>query len=201
MTGVPTTDELPPQLWLSREGVEPDPERFEPVGGNRIECKPYGGLWTSSQQRVECGWTGEVYPSDWLRWCYTESWIGGTEVWRLMPEQDLEVVEVDGLDDLRVVMDRFGQREEIISHYEGDEPVYAGLSAKNLIDFETMAEQFDGMRVTVDGQAETRITESGEPDLYGWDSESVLWFRFAFEEWEFLGEIDPEDPESAMEVV
>jgi hypothetical protein len=46
------------------------------------------------------------------------------------------------------------------------------------LDFERMAQDFDGMHLTDEGQWSTRLTQ---PSLYGWDCESTCWFRWMFD--------------------
>ncbi len=46
-----------------------------------------------------------------------------------------------------------------------------------VLDFEKLARDFDGIWLTAEGQWDTRMTS---PNLYGWDVECVLFFRWVF---------------------
>jgi len=173
---------LPDQLWMVRGDEEPEEEprreAFEAVEGNRLHCKPYGGMWTSTYTPED------EYDSDWIRWCSTEGFLAGRHTYRLSVQDDLRIVEVDGLDDLRTVAQR----------YQTDSEPHGQLH-RVYYDFEALAEEFDAMRLTEEGQRKTRLTGSKEPDLYGWDSECTLWLRWAFEEVEYHGYYDNELPD------
>ena len=182
--GLTTRSTLPNQLWMTpgEEGEEePDPpteEEYTPVSGNRLHCKPYGGFWTST-------FTPDAeYDSDWIRWCSSEGFHAGRETFRLAVESDLRIVEVDTLSDLRNVLER----------YENDAEPYVNIPHEQALDFEALAEDFDGMRLTAEGQVKTRMPGMSQPNLYGWDSECTLWFSWSFEDVEYVGTCENELP-------
>lgn len=152
-------------------GDFPDPERFEPVDNGHLEVKPYGGLWTST-------YTPEAeHETDWLRWCSTEGYYAGRVKFMLFPKDDLNILEVDTMDDLRPIVERYPEEEK-----------YAFLPRSHAIDFEAIADDgYDGIRLTKQGQVNTRMTPADEPDLYGWDAECTLWFNWCFEDWVYFG--------------
>lgn len=173
-TDIHTIDSLPDQLWMSVDRKEPPSnERMDPIGENVLPIKPKGGLWTSTYT------PNAEFDSDWLRWCYTEGYIAGTYAFRLKVEPDLDIVEIRGMKDLRRVVDKYSMDEyknRITRDHEYP------------IDFESMAEDYDAMRLTEEGQVDTRMPGMDEPDLYGWDSESTLWFNWCFTDVEYVGE-------------
>jgi len=183
-----TRETLPDQLWMTTgeedEGPErePKPEEFDPVDGEKhLKIKPVGGMWTST-------FTPDAdHDSDWIRWCSTEGFLSGRHAWRLTPKEDPRIIEVDSMEDLWAVVQRF-EDEEYLPEYPQGVQDYA-------LDFEAMADEFDAMRLTEEGQRKTRLTGSKEPDLYGWDSECTLWFRWAFESVEYHGYYDNELPD------
>lgn len=64
-----------------------------------------------------------------------------------------------------------------LAHYEADQL----LVTMRWLKFSEMAKQFDGMHLTDNGQWATRLPPFDSPNLYGWDCESTLWFRWAFD--------------------
>lgn len=154
---------MKPQLFV--HGEEPDPEKFDKVQNREAFWKPKGGLWTS---------TLDGDSSAWIDWCKRERWglSEGMGKFALYPEDDVDVFVVDVYDDL----------EQLVEDYPRDIQF-----PRPLIDFEKMAEDYDGMQVTERGQAETRF---GKVNLYGWDCESTFWFNWCFEDVDYLGEVD-----------
>lgn len=156
---------LPIQLYMTN-GDEPDASEFESVENGHLEVKPFGGLWTSSFIP-----DGE-HDSDWLRWCETEGYFAGRVRWYLWPEEDLDILEVDTLDDLREIVDRYPETEK-----------YTLDIHHSAIDFEAIAaDGWDALHLTEEGQWNTRMPGRENPNLYGWDSECTLWFNWCFEE-------------------
>lgn len=138
-------------------------EQFRPVRNGEYGKKPdvKTGLWTST-------YTPDAEDlSDWLRWCRVDSKWTYPLRFVLEPEPDLKILVVDTMKDL----------EKIVARYQGG---YGGWvsSFTARLDFEQMlADGYDGMHLTEEGQWRTRLTE---PNLYGWDCESTIWFRWVF---------------------
>ncbi len=160
---------------------------MEPVE-NRLP-KPRGGLWTSSLRGGEC---------EWIEWCRESGFYEGVErAFLLEVEDGVRVLTVDTLEDLKEVVAEYG-----LYGYTGDplgdgpSVVYPGdldrlegwFPAHFVPNFEGVAGDFDGFRVTSRGQRETRF--SMPLNLYGWDSESTLWFDWCFESVEEAGPVD-----------
>ena len=124
-----------------------------------IGVKPRFGLWTSSY--VEgC--------SAWVEWCRDENFCNPYALnWFLLePNPKARVLVIDTLADLKRLLAEFKQ------------PPAPGFEAiTTWPDFERIAEHWDAMHLTEAGQWRTRLTL---PSLYGWDSESTLWFHWCF---------------------
>lgn len=177
-----TTVGLDDQIWMSQDkNNEPDPTKLDSVEGEmHLPIKPTGGMWTST-------YTPESeYDTDWIRWCSTEGFYGGRHKWLMEPKPDVHVLVVDSLDDLRAVANLYEK-----DTYKGKD---ASLISDVVLDFPEIARDFDAMRLTEKGQRKTRMTPMDEPDLYGWDSESVLNFRWNWSSYKYLGHSDIEVP-------
>ncbi len=122
--------------------------------------KPKGGLWTSTYD--------ERLGSDWIQWCLSEEFRGPEfDCWLLRPREGAKVYTIDSLADLIDLVYAYGALRN--SH----------------ADYEKIARDYDGVRLTKEGQWATRF--SYPYSLYGWDCESTLWFRWCFESVEHLG--------------
>jgi hypothetical protein len=132
----------------------PDEDLVQPLK-NAYWHKPEGGIWTCPAGAEE----------NWANWCATEmpEWIEGTDTYRLTPRAGTQVAVIDSFDDLRALIEAY--------------PLRDALSGTGL-NFEAMARDFDGIWLTARGQWATRFTT---PGLYGWDVETVLFFRWSFQ--------------------
>lgn len=156
------------QLHVRREDGF-DVERMQPVlAVDRVWVKPRaGGLWTSSYSS-ECG-------SAWVQWCIEERVVADCaegagswpECWLLEPHADARICEIDSFDDLRRPCLCYGRPQDDSPH------------ASTYLDWSLLAEHFDAVHLTEEGEWATRL--SAPYDLYGWDCESTLWFRAAFD--------------------
>jgi len=121
-----------------------DPDKFKPIK-NRDFVKPEGGLWASPVDS-EYGWR---------EWCEAEKFN----------EEKLEIAfQFEYTGRFLVINSQYGLgamcwRE--VDYWRG----------KLVPDFELMAIEIDAIHLTARGQAATRWSQ---PDLYGWDCESVL---------------------------
>jgi len=154
--------DLAVQAWVTPADnpILPCEARFKPIR-NRSFVKPENGLWTST-------WLGEPKVSGWVEWCRSESFsIGGHQTWLLTPKPEARIAVVREMQDLKTLLNRYPlQRGKSEDHF------------MQYLDFERMAQDFDGMHLTEAGQWETRLTQ---PSLYGWDCESTCWFRWMFD--------------------
>lgn len=170
-----TGKELGPQIWLDRHNHEsesprtrrPHPAEFKSpfTSAMTLPCKPGGGLWTSSHLLGE----DEPYLSDWVRYS-TEDGFGPGEfrAWRLVPRDDVKLLEVDTFADLASLHNFYGEVHYLTPQYE-----------QYVLNFERMAKAgYDGFHLTYQGQIATRLSQPF--NLYGWDCESTLWFTWPF---------------------
>lgn len=156
---------LSTQLRVGR--AQPEPTLLRPVN-NTDDClgaKPKGGLWTSSYSRE--------HGSDWIRWCESEdfrvpgTWHGPStwRGWLLEPDEFARVLVIDSLRTLRSVLKQYWRLS-----------LFAPIDSPKL-DFEKLAQDFDAVSLTEKAEWATRHSE---PNLYGWDCESTVWFRWCF---------------------
>jgi len=180
---LPTETLTADQLWMAIDQEPPSEGEMSPIEPGPLGIKPSGGLWTST-------YTPEAeYDSDWLRWCSSKGMMAGSHAYRLEIVGEPEVIVVDSLEDLVAVKDEYETKHRKID----GEYQYIEEWGQDAINFVEMAEDFDGMRLTAEGQVETRLTPSHCPDLYGWDSESTVWFDWLFEVAEYVGQYETEE--------
>jgi len=150
-----TGQDLGTQLHSKRLGLTLCASKMEPVTNDRFH-KPQGGLWTST--------ANDETVSGWYEWGKNEGMIAPNAVtWTLIPEPNALLVEIDSYGDLTALVAQYGG---------------SGSYGQLVIDFEAMARDgYDGMHLTDRGQWATRMSK---PNLYGWDCESTVWFRWAF---------------------
>jgi len=153
---------VPPQLWCSR--TENGKFRCTPPKNNPASNKPVGGCWTSTFT-PDAEWC-----SDWLEWCSVEEpdWLtGNCEV--LIPKDNVRVFVLNSLKDLKELYSKYGEVVE-----ENGRKYYT-------LNWEKMAKDLDGVWLTKEGVKNlTRQINAEVPDLYGWDAESIVWFRDVF---------------------
>ena len=162
-----TKSKLPPQLFCPRHMRELKPY-IEPVINDWV--KPHGGLWTSTYT------PDEKYCSDWIVWCVREEmyeWVSDS-CYILYPNPDAKILTIDSKEDLKRVIDQY----------------HIVKNGKKYLDYERISKDFDAIHLTERGQWDTRLLE---PNLYGWDCESTLWFRN-----KFLGAIPIEKDENKI---
>lgn len=151
---------IPKQLHVGKE--MPSPYRIQPIRNRPHFCKPLGGLWTSTFD-LQRG-------SDWIQWCLYEQFnVPKDNVWNgyiLIPARDARLFIIDSEQDLIDMLSWYGELPA---------PEYDYNRYPN---FENMLSDFDGIRLTEQGEKETRL--SRPHNLYGWDCESTLWFRWKF---------------------
>lgn len=142
---------------------KPRRERLEPVLNDEstpITNKPTGGLWTSPID-AEYGWD---------QWCLDNEahWLGRCWKLRIVGEPKLAFV------DSRAAMNRLALQ------YPFERP-FGGFTHRG-INFEQLADDFDGLWLTTQGHFATRLLDPDEPNTYAWDCETVLWFRWCFDQ-------------------
>jgi hypothetical protein len=173
------------QLYVGRRAPTPRSRRFRGFRrrallerGPCLGSKPaHGlGLWTAPYE--------EGVGSPWTAWCECEEYaplyavVGHRRIllgqWRgyvLRPRAAARIVVVDNYADLERLVARYPAPPIRLA----PRGVYAELPG---LDFAVLARDYDGLYVTEDGEQATRFTV---PTLYGWDCQSVVWFRWCFE--------------------
>lgn len=161
------------QLFISDNA--PSPSKIAEAKNQNGFCKPKGGLWTST-------WNQDEYSSGWVDWCLSEEFDDPlNKRWFILkPKEKLNILTIDSLSDLIKLIDKYPWQENSL-HY-----------LKPTLDFEAIAKDFDAIHLTESGQIQTHLPmnlfEMKMIDLYGWDCESTLWFRWCFDE---VAEIEP----------
>src|SRR5579859_5289640 len=198
------------QLHLSGDHTKPlaAPVRAVENSEESAFCKKpkrETGFWTSS-------WQEETQDSGWVEWCVSENFDEPYKRawWVLTPAKTANLYIVDGLADLLTLLDQFPwetemqQRMNAILEASWKEmtldPLMLRVMGPTLttrrnrhrcyIDFERLAQEYDGIWLTEQGNCETHL--SYPHDLSGWDCESILWFRWCFDHVERIETPSPE---------
>jgi len=129
-----------------------------PVKNTRfVKPEPGSGLWTSTYRDGGSAWVDAAEEMGFsprsVNWFVLE------------PDPNARVLVMRTLADLRRLLRDFAAP-----------PLWPG---SNMMwpDFERISDNWDAIHLTEAGQWKTRLTI---PSLYGWDSESTLWFRWRF---------------------
>lgn len=149
-------------------GGAPRPELIQPTRNrpslySAVALPAGGGFWTST-------WNEKERSSDWLDFCRVNGlrYLENSERYLLTVDRNARVYHVDSVKDLDTLFAIcYGAQVEVFrltQHY----PV---------LDYEKLAERYDGIHLTKRGQRRTRHSE---PNFYGWDCECTYWFRWSF---------------------
>ncbi len=141
-----------------------------PVQNDSFGVKPKFGLWTSSYLDGKSAWVdayqdmfGHSGSDVRALSAYSLNWF------LLEPDPAARVLVIDTMADLRRLVAKFPARQEF------------GTFCRVWPDFERISEHYDAMQLTENGQWRTRMPiEPNAPNLYGWDAESTVWFRWCF---------------------
>ena len=167
------------QVFLGKR--EPRADRLIPVTpsqGMFGSVKPMGGMWTSSPS---------AHISGWAEWCRGEQFSDNAQqMWELVPSAEVELAEIDSLDDLKALHLLYGRSEELVTYRH------------HWLDYSLIAERYAGIHLTDNGQWATRLTQPY--NLYGWDCESTLWFRWSFGEVRHVGTVHVHEPSTMSDV-
>lgn len=159
---------LPSLGWVA-------PNRCEPTLINPIKniysVKPLGGLWLSPLNNTQC--------TKWGNWLKREKWFLDEDPASFVHQtisliQDSRILTISSWGDFQEILSKY-----LLLHPDFEERLEWDLPSE-FIDFEQMAEDWDGLYLTARGQASTRFGPGGllmnTPNLYGWDLESLLLF-------------------------
>lgn len=113
--------------------------------------------------------------SGWCQWCLSEEFDCDRDkaefpLWTLETDPAARVLEIASYADLESVCKTYPHRRDWEWRGNRHYDLYP--------DWKRIAEDFDAVHMTDDGQWATRLTHP--LNLYGWDCESTLWFRWAF---------------------
>ncbi len=145
--GTASTQKLGPQLYVHDDAAfKPAiwPVRNDPKGLR----KPLGGFWTSSYDRN--------YGSGWVRWCVAYRYNEPLDLhWTVLTaSKSARVATIDSQFDVGALIERYPR----------------ALRRRRGIDFERLAEEYDGLHLTPAGYLATSTTRA-RPALLGWDCE------------------------------
>lgn len=169
--GLPQEENIGKQIWISKGGI-PIEDEFQEVVNGPMNKPQKGGFWTST-------YTPEAdYISHWMEWVskegYSEEW---SDVYLLYFPDSLDILRIDSRRDFELILDTYSRKNKVKGY--GDK----------WLDFEAISmDGWDGIHLTRNGQKETKGTDNNSTDLYAWDTESVLWFDFVFNDYELLRE-------------
>jgi len=143
---------MTPQLHITTEAtLRPE---VQPV--RNFSVKPKGGFWTSTYCDGRSEWVDAC--QDMFESAYQKNWF------LLVPSLSARILQINSLADLKYLL-RTAPNPCPRTHIVW-------------LDFEALAHSYDAITLTTRGQIETRLT--WPETLYGWDSESTLWFRWMF---------------------
>jgi|GEM_PF-2895992 len=158
----------PTPVYVSED--EPSPDAVDPIENWNV--KPVGGLWTAPLLDDSDG-----LATAWTEWMNAEQYVPYGEnarLYALEPRDDVDLFVVDSLD----------AAKELYAF--GDSGPAEVLSSA--VDYEAIVDEYDGVRLTHEGQIDTRL--SWEANLNGWDCASTVWFDWCFESVEDLGPLE-----------
>ncbi len=152
--------------------------------------EPGTGLWTSS-------WRESTRDSDWVEWCKASDYGSvDTRIWWLLtPNERTNLYTIESRFDLLDLLTRYTWETDMLKQlnesigpmqealvYSWSEPFRRPLPIERRhfawIDFEKLAQEYDGIWLTEAGNASTHL--SFPHNLNSWDCESILWFRWCF---------------------
>ncbi len=154
--------QMPPQLHVYKSNYNNKLIKTVFPIINKQWVKPLGGIWTSTLSRGK---------SDWVRWCIEsgmDHWVEDCINYVLFPRK-CNVITISSLEDLEKLIARFPTKI---------------MTGNDHICFETVAKYYDAIHLTSKGLRECHL--SYPYDLYGWDCESTIWFRWCFKKVKLL---------------
>jgi len=122
------------------------------------------GLWTSTYSKSK--------GSGWIEWCVGEHFHvpkAGTKMTLLKPDKDVRIYVIDTYEDLAALVKRYPL-------LNNSQPAF--LRFMESFDYRAMSKDYDAIHLTDNGQWKTRMSQPHT--LYGWDCETVYWFRMKF---------------------
>jgi len=153
---IPTMSDVPVVVFMNEHA--PASDRLEPIRNWR-PTKPAGGLWTSPHR--------PDIISEWVEFAQSEMphlWAPDG-VYLLTPSSDARVIDMSAAGAIDAVL---GSARRTLKD------TYYGPGWMDFIDYEALSADYDGIYVP-----------RGMTRLYlfsGWDVETILWFRWCFDD-------------------
>lgn len=140
--------------WIFISNDKITKEKFNRIQNDSF-IKPKGGLWLSPYTK------DNEYTSQWHYFLTNEMDINtkGMKGTIISIKENAKILVIDSLDDLKKIFEKYELIDEITSRFF------------RILDFEKIAEDYDAILLTEKGQWDTRLSQ---PNLYGWDIESML---------------------------
>lgn len=127
--------------------------------------KPDGGLWLSPRLGERSTWIDFMERDSWSPY---DSPQLVTQTVKL--KSDARILQIDSYDDYAQILSAY-------LHMPEGALTNLGMFSQ-LFDFERLAQDWDGIYLTEEGQYATRFSPTvNGPSLYGWDLESLLLFN------------------------
>jgi len=145
---------MPQQLFVGPQA--PQAALLDPIINIVGFPKPHGGIWTSPLADGSSEWVEFLDTATGLT-RHTTSFV-------LDVASGARVAEIDSRQDLDVLTERY-----MLHSPFGHET----------LDFEALSGDFDGLHLTATGMNDCRFELNGR-DLWPWDIESTIWFRWSF---------------------
>ena len=172
-----------PKILMKMDCIMLDPSLFQPIKNAPLRNKPAHrtGLWTSPY------YPNSEFISAWHEWCYYNQpdWIV-EDIVEITLKDTAKVYCIDTVADVKVLLNVYGDCQV--------HPEFYSFCCPN---FEEIAEIYDAIYLTNNGEHVTRFPADRHYTLYGWDCESVLILKWdCIESWRYikLSNIKKEEP-------
>lgn len=142
-------------------------ENFQEIKNNMWFCKPSGGLWSSPYYEKGIVKIGEkkIYNSPWQVFTgleFQDKYYNYGVVYSL--KKGSRIAYINSLKDLK----EFAEEYQL-------EPPEKDWGFSRFLNYEKMAEDYDGIFLSTQGERETRFSEPF--NLYGWDVATMFLFN------------------------
>lgn len=143
--------------WIFINNDKITKEKFNRIQNGSF-IKPKGGLWLSPYTK------DNEYTSQWHYFLTNEMDINtkGMKGTIVRIKENARILVIDSLDDLKKIFEKYELPLDVSTFFR-------------VLDFEKLAKDYDAILLTEKGQWLTRLSQ---PNLYGWDIESMLVMNF-----------------------